>query len=86
MYALRQYYIIEYIERVKKIMAGQVLEYEAKTIRNQGRAEGRLEGRLEGIRSVIIQMYRKGFTLSQIAAATDMEENEIQQIIDKEQG
>ena len=63
-------------------MAGQVLEYEAKTIRNQGRAEGRLEG----IRSVIIQMYRKGFTLSQIAAATDMEENEIQQIIDKEQG
>lgn len=63
-------------------MAGQVLEYEAKTIRNQGRAEGRLEG----IRSVIIQMYRKGFTLSQIAAATDMEKNEIQQIIDKEQG
>lgn len=82
MYALRQYYIIEYIEGVKKIMVGQVLEYEAKTIRNQGRAEGRLEG----IRSVIIQMYRKGFTLSQIAAATDMEENEIQQIIDKEQG
>lgn len=75
-------------------MVGQVLKYEAKTIRNQGRAEGRLEGRLEGrfegrlegIRSVIIQMYRKGFTLSQIAAATDMEENEIQQIIDKEQG
>lgn len=67
-------------------MAGQVLKYEAKTIRNQGRAEGRLEGRLEGIRSVIIQMYRKGFTLSQIAAATDMDENEIQQIIDKEQG
>lgn len=63
-------------------MAGQVLKYEAKTIRNQGRAEGRLEG----IRSVIIQMYRKGFTLSQIAAATDMDENEIQQIINKEQG
>lgn len=63
-------------------MVGQVLEYEAKTIRNQGRAEGRLEG----IRSVIIQMYRKGFTLSQIAAATDMDENEIQQIINKEQG
>lgn len=82
MYALRQYYIIEYIEGVKKIMVGQVLEYEAKTIRNQGRAEGRLEG----IRSVIIQMYRKGFTLSQIAAATDMDENEILQIIDKEQG
>lgn len=63
-------------------MVGQVLEYEAKTIRNQGRAEGRLEG----IRSVIIQMYRKGFTLSQIAAATDMDENEIQHIINKEQG
>lgn len=69
-------------ERVKKIMVGQVLEHEAKTIRNQGRAEGRLEG----IRSVIIQMYRKGFTLSQIAAATDKEEEEIRQIIEKEQG
>ncbi len=76
-------------EGVKKIMVGQVLEYEAKTIRNQGRAEGRLEGRaegrLEGIRSVIIQMYRKGFTLSQISVASGMEEDEIQQIIDKEQ-
>ena len=29
-------------------MGGKVLEYEAKTILNQGRAEGRVEGRAEG--------------------------------------
>ena len=30
-------------------MGGKVLEYEAKTIRNEGRKEGREEGREEGI-------------------------------------
>ena len=75
-----------YKERVKKIMAGQVLEPEAKTIRNQGCAEKRSGGRPKGIRPVIIQMYRKGFTLSQIAAAADKEEEKTRQIIDKEQG
>ena len=33
---------------VKDIMGGKVLEYEAKTILNRGRAEGREEGRLAG--------------------------------------
>ena len=33
---------------VKDIMGGKILEYEAKTILNRGRAEGREEGRLEG--------------------------------------
>ena len=34
-------------EGVKSVMGGKVLEYEAKTIRNEGRLEGRLEGKLE---------------------------------------
>ena len=33
---------------VDEIMGGQVLDYEAKRILNQGRAEGREEGRAEG--------------------------------------
>lgn len=63
-------------ERVKKIMTGQILEYEAKIIKNQGRAEG--------IKSVITHMYSKGFTLSQIAMATDKDESEIRLIIENE--
>ncbi|MFG6393212.1 MAG: hypothetical protein K1W24_03330 [Lachnospiraceae bacterium] len=63
-------------EGVKKIMTGQILEYEAKIIKNQGRAEG--------IKSVIIHMYSKGFTLSQIAMATDKDESEIRLIIENE--
>ncbi len=66
--------------RVKKIMTGQILEYEAKIIKNQGRAEGKAEG----IKSVIIHMYSKGFTLSQIAMATDKDESEIRLIVENE--
>ena len=36
------------VEGVKKVMGGQVLEYEAKTIRNEALAEGRAEGKAEG--------------------------------------
>ena len=36
------------VEGVNKLMGGHVLDYEAKDIRNQGRAEGRAEGREEG--------------------------------------
>ena len=36
------------MEGVRSVMGGKVLEYEAKTILNQGRAEGRVEGRVEG--------------------------------------
>lgn len=34
---------------VKSVMGGKLLEYEAKTIRNEGRREGITEGRREGI-------------------------------------
>lgn len=36
------------VKGVKDNMGGNVLEYEAKDILRQGRAEGRLEGRAEG--------------------------------------
>ncbi|TGY95137.1 hypothetical protein E5329_16365 [Petralouisia muris] len=36
-------------EGVKSVMGGKVLDYEAKTIRNEGRQEGILKGRQEGI-------------------------------------
>ena len=36
------------VEGVKKVMGGQVLEYEAKTIRNEALAEGRAEGEARG--------------------------------------
>ena len=35
-------------EGVKKIMGGQILDFEAKRIRDDARQEGRIEGRLEG--------------------------------------
>ena len=34
-------------EGVKSVMGGKVLEYEAKTIKREGRKEGRIEGKLE---------------------------------------
>lgn len=59
-------------------MAGQILEYGAGIIRNQNC--------LEGINPVILQIYKKGVTLSQIAMATDKKESGIWQVINKEQG
>lgn len=41
-------------EGVKSVMGGKVLDYEAKTIRNEGRQEGILKGRQEGIQEGIL--------------------------------
>ena len=67
-------------EGVKKIMVGQVLDYEAKRIRNQGIEEG-IE---EGIRTVIIQMNHKGLSIPEIADITNKDKSEIKDIIEKE--
>lgn len=45
---------------VGRIMAGEILEYEAKTILNQGRTEGRREGRMEGRRDEIFESVLEG--------------------------
>ena len=63
-------------EGVKKIMVGQILDYEAKRIRNQG-----IE---EGVRTVIIQMNNKGLSIPQIADIMDKDKSEIEDIIEKE--
>ncbi len=55
-------------------MVGQVLDYEAKRIRNQG-----IE---EGIRTVIIQMNHKGLSIPEIADITNKDKSEIKDIID----
>ena len=69
-------------ERVKKIMVGQVLDYEAKRIRNQGIEEGIEKGIEEGIRTVIIQMNHKGLSIPEITDITNKDKSEIKDIID----
>lgn len=55
-------------------MTGQVLDYETKRIRNQG-----IE---EGIRTIIIQMDHKGFSIPEIADITNKDKSGIKDIID----
>lgn len=40
-------------------MGGEVLDYEAKQIRNEGRAEGRAEGKAEGKAEGRAEVYRE---------------------------
>ena len=60
------------MEGVKSIMGGKVLEYEAKTILNQGRAEGRVEGRAEGeqkkAKEMALGMHKNGIADAIIAS------------------
>ena len=61
-------------ERISDVMGGKILEYEAKTILNQGRAEGRIEGRVEGRaegrKEVIFSFVEDGIILPQTGAET----------------
>ena len=66
-------------KEVKKVMGGQILDYEAKRIRiagleeglNRGRAEGRLEGHEEERREQIEKLLRKGKSPEEIADFCD---------------
>ena len=49
-----------------------------------GLEEGRKEGRAEGEASLILKMYKNGFTAEQIAAATDKEVEEVKAILASE--
>ena len=83
------------MEGVKSIMGGRVLEYEAKTILNEGIALGRNEGlnegfvlgrnagRNEGIASTARRMLTLGFTLEQVALATSLSMDEIVALRDR---
>lgn len=65
-------------EGVKSIMGGKVLEYEAKTILNEGIALGRNEG----IVSTARRMLMRGLPLEQIAEYTDLSPDEIEALRD----
>lgn len=45
---------------VESVMGGKILEYEAKTIRNEGRREGRQEGRSEGRLQILYDLVHDG--------------------------
>jgi predicted transposase YdaD len=62
-------------------------ELHEKNLREEGRAEGREEGREEGRAlaeaKILINMYKNGFTVEQIASATNKEVYEVKDIIQK---
>lgn len=53
-------------EGVKSVMGGKVLEYEAKTIRNEGWEKGREEGREEGIKGTVSVLKELGVPMQTI--------------------
>lgn len=64
-------------------MGGQILEYEAKDIRNKGIQIGITIGKEEGIAELIIKMHKNGFTTEQIASAIDKSVEEIKEILNR---
>ena len=59
-------------ERIGDIMGGKILEYEAKTIMNEGRAEGLREGQEKGLREGRKEGRKEGITEGQILVFTNM--------------
>ena len=51
------------------IMGGQILEYEAKTIRNEGLEKGRMDAILKSVRAL---MAKKGWTSNEAMDALDV--------------
>ena len=73
-------------KEVEKIMGGQILNYEAKDIRNKALREGREEGLQKGQMTEKIQnilsMYKKGKTPEEIANLLDKNISEVRTIIE----
>ena len=74
-------------KEVEKIMGGQILNYEAKDIRNkalrEGIAEGISIGKEVGMSELIIKMHKNGFKPEQIASAIDKSADEIKAILNR---
>ena len=66
-------------KEVEEIMGGQILNYEAKDIRNMALREGMQEG----IAQNILAMYRKGKTPEEIAELIDKDLEEVRSVIEK---
>ena len=69
------------VDEFGEIRAREARKEGRKEGRREGRKEGRKEGREEGRREVIINMYRKGYTLEQIAGVTEKSPEEIKAVI-----
>lgn len=73
------------IKEANKVMGGEILQYEAKTIynngKNDGRIEGKLEGKLEGILENSIQVYKnclaRGMSKEDALAISELKEKDI---------
>lgn len=65
-------------EGVKSVMGGKVLEYEAKTILNQGIALGEARGRTEGHADVARNLLRMGVEPPRISEATGLSLEQIE--------
>lgn len=62
------------------MFGGKVLEFEARTIKNQGRAEGRAEGRKEHLTECICKKLRKGKDIKLIAEELEEEVSVVEKI------
>lgn len=65
---------------VEKVFGGKVLEFEARTIKNQRKAEGRIEGRKEHLTECVCKKLRKGKNLNLIAEELEEEISVIESI------
>ena len=66
------------VEGVRQVMGGQVLEYEARTIRDESKAEGKAEGRIE----TLAELVSSGIiTLDQAAGVAGMTVEEFERAV-----
>ncbi len=63
-------------ERLGEIMGGKILEYEAKTIMNEGRREGYASGRQDGQIIVFKNMIRRGFSVKEAMSLAEIDEEQ----------
>ena len=68
-------------ERMREVMGGQILEYEAKTIYRNGRKDGEKQGANQKLAEQIRKKLAKGQNVDQIADALEESVETIQQLI-----
>lgn len=72
-------------KEVEEIMGGRVLEYETKTVFNEGRnkglSEGRLEGELSKARRIFMNMIRRGQSVEDALAIAELKYEDVNDLI-----
>lgn len=66
-------------ERIGDIMGGKILEYEAKTIMNEGRKEGRAEGQVR----VFMNMIRRGYSVRDAMSLAEISQEQADEALAK---